>query len=165
MLDYCSQPKSNEIYMPTTILNQNQFISKYILELNLPYSSAIKNHMVNLTSGIIVTEGNKTISSAYNKLTSNRHRSTSSRFLSSYLWKHEYVTEERIFHAISEISNTCEDNDVGFLIIDDTLSKKNTSTKKSKVWIFIILMQMATNQSGHTVWLHLTIRLKIILYL
>ena len=130
MLDYCSQPKSNEIYMPTTILNQNQFISKYILELNLPYSSAIKNHMVNLTSGIIVTEGNKTISSAYNKLTSNRHRSTGSRFLSSYSWKHEYVTEERIFHAISEISNTCEDNDVGFLIIDDTLSKKNTSTKK-----------------------------------
>ena len=53
--------------MPTTILNQNQFISNYILELNLPYSSTIKNHMVNLTSEIIVTEGNKTISSAYNK--------------------------------------------------------------------------------------------------
>ena len=70
--------------MPTTILNQNQFISNYILELNLPYSSAIKNHMINLTSGIIVTEGNKTISSVYNKLTSNRHRSTGSRFLSSY---------------------------------------------------------------------------------
>ena len=111
--------------MLTTILNQNEFISNYILELNLPYSSAIKNHMINLTSGIIVTEGNKTISSAYSKLTSNRHRSTGSRFLSSYSWNHEYVTEERIFHAITEISNTCEDNDVGFLIIDDTLSKKN----------------------------------------
>ena len=116
--------------MLTTILNQNEFISNYILELNLPYSSAIKNHMVNLISGIIVTEGNKTISLAYNKLTSNRHRSTGSRFLSSYSWNHEYVTEEGIFHAISEISNTCDDNDVGFLIIDDTLSKKNTSTKK-----------------------------------
>ena len=67
--------------MPTTILNQNEFISNYILELNLPYSSAIKNHMANLASGIIVTEGNKTISSVYNKLTSNRHRSTGSRFL------------------------------------------------------------------------------------
>ncbi|EMU52602.1 IS701 family transposase [Clostridium butyricum] len=96
----------------------------------MPYSSEIKNHMMNLTSRIIVTEGNKTISSAYNKLTSNRHRSTGSRFRSSYSWNHEYVTEERIFHAISEISNTCEDNDVGFLIIDDTLSKKNASTKK-----------------------------------
>ncbi|NRT88943.1 hypothetical protein B0H41_002622 [Clostridium beijerinckii] len=39
------------------------------------------------------------------------------------------VTDERIVHAISEISNTSKDDEVGFLIIDDTLSKKNISTK------------------------------------
>ncbi|VCT84600.1 IS701 family transposase [Clostridium neonatale] len=116
--------------MLTTILNQNETIINYISELNLPYSSAIKNHMVNIVSGIIVTEGSKTISSVHNKITCNRDRSTGSRFLSSYSWNHEYVTQERIFHAISEISNTCEASDVGFLIIDDTLTKKNTSTKK-----------------------------------
>lgn len=116
--------------MLTTILNQNETIINYISELNLPYSSAIKNHMVNIVSGIIVTEGSKTISSVHNKITCNRDRSTGSRFLSSYSWNHEYVTQERIFHAISEISNACEDSDVGFLIIDDTLTKKNTSTKK-----------------------------------
>lgn len=116
--------------MLTTILNQNETIINYISELNLPYSSAIKNHMVNIVSGIIVTEGSKIISSVHNKITCNRDRSTGSRFLSSYSWNHEYVTQERIFHAISEISNTCEDSDVGFLIIDDTLTKKNTSTKK-----------------------------------
>lgn len=116
--------------MLTTILNQNETIINYISELNLPYSSAIKNHMVNIVSGIIVTEGSKTISSVHNKITCNRDRSTGSRFLSSYSWNHEYVTQERIFHAISEISNTCEDSDVGFLVIDDTLTKKNTSTKK-----------------------------------
>ena len=116
--------------MLTTILNQNETIINYISELNLPYSSAIKNHMVNIVSGIIVTEGSKTISSVHNKITCNRDRSTGSRFLSSYSWNHEYVTQERIFHVISEISNTCEDSDVGFLIIDDTLTKKNTSTKK-----------------------------------
>ena len=116
--------------MLTTILNQNETIINYISELNLPYSSAIKNHMVNIVSGIIVTEGSKIISSVHNKIICNRDRSTGSRFLSSYSWNHEYVTQERIFHAISEISNTCEDSDVGFLIIDDTLTKKNTSTKK-----------------------------------
>ncbi|CAG9701665.1 hypothetical protein CNEO_10190 [Clostridium neonatale] len=47
--------------MLTTILNQNETIINYISELNLPYSSAIKNHMVNIVSGIIVTEGSKTI--------------------------------------------------------------------------------------------------------
>ncbi|MFR1906556.1 MAG: IS701 family transposase [Clostridium neonatale] len=130
MLDLLLQTKSKEIYMLTTILNQNETIINYISELNLPYSSAIKNHMVNIVSGIIVTEGSKTISSVHNKITCNRDRSTGSRFLSSYSWNHEYVTQERIFHAISEISNTCEDSDVGFLIIDDTLTKKNTSTKK-----------------------------------
>lgn len=118
--------------MLTTILNQNESISNYILELNLPYSSALKNHMINLVSGITVTEGSKNLSSIYSKLTCNRHRSTGSRFLGSYSWNHEYVTDERIFHAISEISNTSKNDDVGFLIIDDTLSKKDTSTKHIK---------------------------------
>ena len=98
----------------------------------MPYFSALKNHMVNLASGIIVTEENKTISAAYSKLTSNRQRSTVPRFLSSYSWNHEYVTEDRIFHAVFQISNTCKDNDVGFLIIDDNLSKKILQLKKLK---------------------------------
>jgi hypothetical protein len=34
--------------MLTTILNQDEAINNYILELNLPYYSALKNHMVNL---------------------------------------------------------------------------------------------------------------------
>ena len=36
--------------MLTTMINQNEPISNYILELNLPYSSALKNHMVDLAS-------------------------------------------------------------------------------------------------------------------
>ncbi len=48
--------------MLTTILNQNESINNYILELNLPYSSALKNHMINLVSGITVTKGSKNLS-------------------------------------------------------------------------------------------------------
>ncbi len=91
--------------MLTTILNQNEAIKNYILGLNLPYSSELKNYMINFISGITVTEGSKTLSSIYRKFTYNKHRSTGSGFLSSYSWNHEYVTHERIFHAISEISN------------------------------------------------------------
>ena len=111
------------------ILNQNELISNYILDLNIPYSSALKNHMVNLVSGITITEGNKTLSAIYNKVTCNRHRSSGSRFLSKYAWNHEYITENRILHAMSEILKTSDEDDIGFLIIDDTLSKKDTSTK------------------------------------
>ena len=51
--------------MLTTILNQNELISNYILELDLSYSSTLKNYMVNLTSEIIVTEGNKNSSNLH----------------------------------------------------------------------------------------------------
>jgi len=67
--------------MLITILNQNEAINNYILELNLPYSSALKNHIINLIYGITVTEIRKNLSSIYSKLTCNRHRSTGSRFL------------------------------------------------------------------------------------
>ena len=43
------------------ILKQNELISNYILELNIPYSSTLKNHMVNLVSEITIIEGNKTL--------------------------------------------------------------------------------------------------------
>ncbi len=130
MSGLCCATKPKEVNLClTTIINQDEAINNYILELNLPYSSALKNHMVNLVSGITVTEGSKNLSSIYSKLTCNRHKSTGSRFLSSYSWNHEYVTDERIFHAISEITNTSKDDDIEFLIIDDTLSKKDASTK------------------------------------
>jgi hypothetical protein len=54
--------------MVTAILNQNNAIENYILELNLPYSSALKNHMVNLISVITVTEVSKNLSSIYPSL-------------------------------------------------------------------------------------------------
>ena len=53
--------------MLITILNYNEAINNYILELNLPYCSALKNHMVNLVSGITVTEGSENLSSIYSK--------------------------------------------------------------------------------------------------
>lgn len=77
--------------MLTTILKQNGSIKNYILELNLPYFPVLKNHMINLVSGITVTEDSKTSSSNYSKLTCDRYRSTGSMFLSSYLWNNEYI--------------------------------------------------------------------------
>lgn len=39
--------------------------------------------MVNILSGIVLTEDDKTVSEIYNKITCNRHRSTGSGFLMS----------------------------------------------------------------------------------
>lgn len=98
--------------------------------LDLPYSDAIRNHMVNMISGIILTEGKKTVSGIYNKITCNRERSTGSRFLNQYKWNSEYVNYARVNHMVKELKKNVSEESVGFLIVDDTLSKKDTSTKK-----------------------------------
>lgn len=82
--------------MPEIIIEQNQNIRNYINVLQLPYSAALNNHIINMVSGIITAEGNKTISAIYRRLTSNRDRSTGSRFLSEYKWNNEYVDYKRI---------------------------------------------------------------------
>jgi hypothetical protein len=116
--------------MPENIMiEQNQDIINYINMLNLPYSTAIKNHMVNMVSGIITLEGNKNVSAIYKDINCNRDRSCGSRFLGEYKWNCDYVDHKRILHSTKEIRKNVDDETVGFLIIDDTLSEKDTSTK------------------------------------
>ncbi len=45
--------------MPEIIIEQSQNVINYINMLKLPICEALKNHMVNINSGIIATEGNK----------------------------------------------------------------------------------------------------------
>jgi len=116
--------------MPEIIIEQNQNIINYINMLNLPYSESLRNHMVNMVSGIITTEGNKNVSKIYSRYTCNRDRSCGSRFLGEYKWNNEYVDYKRINHSLDVIRNSVNENTVGFLIIDDSLSKKDKSTKK-----------------------------------
>ena len=115
--------------MPEIMIEQNQDIINYINMLNLPYSEALQNHMVNMVSGIITTKGKRNVSSIYRRLTCNRHRSNGTRFLGSFKWNHEYVDYKRLLHCHNEISKNVEEGTVGFLIVDDTLSEKDKSTR------------------------------------
>lgn len=115
--------------MPEIMIEQSKDIINYINMLRLPCSYALKNHMVNMISGIIATEGSKNVSAIYRKLTCNRDRSTGSRFLGEYSWSSEYVDHKRIEHFLKEIAGNVESGTVGFLVLDDTLSKKAFSTK------------------------------------
>lgn len=135
--------------MPELIIEQNKDIINYINVLKLPYNSAIQNHMVNMISGVIATEGNKTISSIYNKVTCNRDRSNGSRFLGKYNWSNDYVNHKRVQHSIKEISKNVKPETVGFLIVDDTLSKKDKSTKKIEA-----LDYHNSHTEGKAVWSH-----------
>jgi hypothetical protein len=135
--------------MPEFIIEQNHNISNYINMLQLPYSAALNNHMINMVSGIITAEGNKTVSAIYRKLTSNRDRSTGTRFLGQYKWNNEYVDYKRISHSVHTLRKNVNENAVGFLIVDDSLSKKDNSTKKIEG-----LDYHHSHSDGKTMWSH-----------
>ncbi|MCX7921559.1 MAG: IS701 family transposase [Clostridia bacterium] len=116
--------------MPEIIIEQGQDIINYLNILNLPYSEALLSHMSYFVSGIVATEGNKNVSAIYKKLTCNRDRSCGSRFLGEYKWNNEYVDYKRISHSLKTVQRNVDEGTVGFLIVDDSLSKKDKSTKK-----------------------------------
>lgn len=135
--------------MPEIIIEQSEDVINYINLLNLPYSEALQNHMANIVSGIIATEGNKTVSAIYNKLTCNRDRSCGSRFLGNYKWNNEYVDYKRITYSQEVIRKNVDESTVGFLIVDDSLSKKDKSTKKIQG-----LDYHHSHSDGKTMWSH-----------
>ena len=106
--------------MPEIIIEHNQNISNYVNILQLPYSAALNNHIINMVSGIITAEGNKTVSAIYRKHTSNRDRSTVSRFIGEYKWNNEYVDYRRNSHSVHTLRKNVDENTVGFLIVDDS---------------------------------------------
>lgn len=79
-----------------------------------------------------ITKENKNILAIYNKVTCNGHRNSGSRFLFKYTWNHYYFNENNILHAMSKILKISNSNNVEFLIIDNTLSKKDISKKYIK---------------------------------
>lgn len=135
--------------MPEIIIEQSSDIINYVRVLNLPYSDALHNHMVNMISGVITTEGNKNVSAIYRSLSCNRDRYNGSRFLGDYKWNHEYVDHKRIDYSLSQVRKNLESGTVGFLIVDDTLSKKDKSTKKIEG-----LDYHHSHNDGRTMWSH-----------
>ena len=105
--------------------------------------------MVHMVSGIITTEGNKNVSRIYSRHTCNRDRSSGSRFLGEYKWNNEYVDYKRINHSLNVVRSNVDEGTVGFLIIDDSLSKKDKSTKKIEG-----LDYHHSHSDGKTVWSH-----------
>lgn len=135
--------------MPEIIIEQGKEIINYLNMLNLPYSEALRNHMTHFVSGIITTEGNKTVSAIYNKLTCDRDRSCGSRFLGQYNWSNEYMDYKRITHSLDTARRNVDEDTAGFLIIDDSLSKKDKSTKKIEG-----LEYHHSHSDGKTMWSH-----------
>jgi len=67
--------------------------------------------MVNIVSSIIFTEGHKNVSTIYNKLTCDRHRSSGSRFLGSYTWDDTLSKKDSFTKNIEDLDFHNSDTD------------------------------------------------------
>lgn len=111
--------------MPDKIIPQNLNIANYLNDLNLPLRKPHFNHIKHLTSGIINCNGSKNISNLSKTEFNYRHQSSISRFLNKSKWLDKLVNSSRIKKSIEFTSKKANNDNIGFLTIDDTLTPNN----------------------------------------
>ncbi|WP_204703109.1 transposase [Halanaerobacter jeridensis] len=97
--------------------------------MNFPVTEPQYNHIYNLTSSIIDSDGEKNLSNLEDATFDSLDQSCISRFLMSNSWLSDITNENRIEESINFASKKAENDETGFLIIDDTLlpqSEDNT---------------------------------------
>lgn len=115
--------------MPNAIISQEIEVANYLESLNLPLRKSQFNHIKHLTSGIINCEASKNISNLSNKEFKYRNQSSISRFFNKSNWLDDLTNQIRIKNNLEFIQSRSKEDDIGFLIIDDTLTPKNPSVK------------------------------------
>ncbi|MCK8826127.1 transposase [Fuchsiella alkaliacetigena] len=115
--------------MPDDSISNEFTLDNCLENMNLPLTNPQYNHIHNLTSSIINTEGEKNLSNLENATFDSPDQSCMSRFLMSDSWLSDFTNETRVEEAINFACKKAKDDETGFLIIDDTLlpqSENNT---------------------------------------
>jgi len=115
--------------MPTNILSDKNEINKFLNHISLPVNQIHFNHILNFIIGFINCKSEKNLSNICKETNNYRHQSSLSRFLNNAPLLDELVNDTRIKNAIDFTLSKASENETGFLIIDDTLSKKDSSSE------------------------------------
>jgi hypothetical protein len=112
------------------ILNKNDEIYKYFKDLKLYLNKPQEKHLASMVTGIIGCSDKRTISNITKTITSEGNRSSSTRFLTQSPWDDEYMNNKRKMFAENRLRHVAEtSNEPMFAILDDTINKKNNSSK------------------------------------
>lgn len=108
----------------TNILKPNQEIYNYIENVNYGMTKPQLNHLSNLMYGLIVVDGNKSLSSVSKAVLSAKDSSCIYKFLSKSEWDDSLINHNRISHLNPVLEQHVKADSIGFLIIDDTINPK-----------------------------------------
>jgi len=107
--------------MPDDSISNDFTLDNCLGNMNLPLTNSQYNHIHDLTSSIINAEGEKNLSNLEDATFSSPDQSCMSRFLMSDSWLNVLTNQTRVEEIINFSTKKAEDDEPGFLIIDDTL--------------------------------------------
>lgn len=136
-------------------------IVNFLFALGLGFSKPQIHHMLTFIHGIILTDGKKTITQIRRSTHETRHLSSMTRFLNESPWCPNRATRRRIQFMMDKIkkirSKQGDIRPIVFLIIDDTQSKKDISTRKMQGLDFHF-----SHSDGKSVWSHCVVSAHIV---
>lgn len=110
------------------------------------------NHLATIIEGIINIGDNVSISKIAENIVKAKDKSCISRFLSSSPWDDELLNNNRLAYIKELLNNELCSDDIGFLVIDDTVNRKDTRTKSMEALDFHY-----SHSLGKTCWSHCVI--------
>ena len=113
------------------ILTRNSDFFKYFFTLNCNWSLPQRRHLSTFIDGVVNSDGKKTLSNICKNSLKSSDRSSFNRFFIYSPWDETYLNLQRKKNALNEMAKVGS-KDPFFFSIDDTLSTKQTSSKKIK---------------------------------
>ena len=129
------------------------YIVNFIVALGLGFSKPQTHHVLTFIHGIILTDGQKTVSQIRRSTHETRALSNMTRFLNESPWCSNRANRRRIQFMMDKIkkirAKQGDTRPIIFLIIDDTQSKKDLTTRRMEGLDFHF-----SHSDGKSVWSH-----------
>lgn len=129
------------------------YIVNFIIALGLGFSKPQTHHVLTFIHGIILTDGKKTVSQIRRSTHETRHLSCMTKFLNESPWCPNRANRRRIQFMMDKIkkirAKQGDTRAITFLIIDDTQSKRDITTRKMEGLDFHF-----SHSDGKSVWSH-----------
>lgn len=115
--------------MPTTIIDYSKEIINFLDNVNYGMSKPQLNHLATIIEGNINLEGKISISKIAKNIVKAKDQSCICRFLSDSPWDDKLLNHNRLGYLQHIMDRDLSSEDIGFLVIDDTVNLKDLRTK------------------------------------
>ena len=122
--------------MPTIILDYNEEIINFLEDVNYGMNEPQFNHLATIIEGTTNIGDKVSISKIAENIVKAKDKSCISRFLSNSPWDDELLNSNRLAYIKELLNNELCSDDIGFLVIDDTVNRKNIRTKSMEALDF-----------------------------